>query len=246
MPRNSVEVSVPGSTLKTSRVSYASPGAEPAAILTNAIQRDHQDEQHRDALDDEQRGGRAARGHDGEPEHEEQRQAADHEPGPARLVGPDAGVVEELRAEDAGRAGGDQAVEGVRAEQAQAGGRARLRSERRAGEDVDRAGVLVVLAEPDEHVGDQQHRHRGEEERQRRGSADQTGRALRVDVRGHARRHQRDRDADGLPEGEASTEPGAGVFVGRACESAITMRVWSTSPTWTRPNAMLVRPPPRP
>ena len=36
MPRNNVEVSVPGSILKTSRVSDASPGAEPAAILMNA------------------------------------------------------------------------------------------------------------------------------------------------------------------------------------------------------------------
>ena len=37
MPRNSVEVSVPGSTLKTSRVSSAPPGAVPAAIWMNAI-----------------------------------------------------------------------------------------------------------------------------------------------------------------------------------------------------------------
>ena len=107
-----------------------------------------------------------------------------------------------------GRAGGDEGVEGVGAEQAQAGCGPGARTEGRAGEDVDRAGVLVVLAQPHEDVGDQQHRHRRQEERQRRRPADQPGRALRVDVGRHARRHQGDRDADGLPDREAPTEAG--------------------------------------
>ena len=79
-------------------------------------------------------------------------------------------------------------------------------AERGAGEDVDRARVPVVLAEPDEDVGDEQHGDGGEEERQRRGAADLAGGALRVDVGGHARRHQGDGDADGLPDGEAAAK----------------------------------------
>ena len=95
-------------------------------------------------------------------------------------------------------------------EQAQPRRGSGARSERRPGEDVDRAGVLVVLAQPHEDVGDQQHRHRGEEERQWGGPSDQAGRALRVDVGGHARRHQRHADADGLPQREPTTESGTG------------------------------------
>ena len=64
----------------------------------------------------------------------------------------------------------------------------------------------VVLAQPHEHVGDQQHGDRREQEGQRGRPADEQGGALRVDVGGHARRHQRDRDADGLPDGQAGTQ----------------------------------------
>ena len=77
------------------------------------------------------------------------------------------------------------------------------RPERGAREHVDRAGVPVVLAQPDEDVGDEQDGDGGEEERQRRGPSDLPGGALRVDVRGHARRHQGDGDADRLPDREA-------------------------------------------
>ena len=62
--------------------------------------------------------------------------------------------------------------------------------------------MVELLAEPDERVGDQQDTDRRQHERERHRASDREGAALRVDVRGHRRRHQCERDADGLPDAE--------------------------------------------
>ena len=83
---------------------------------------------------------------------------------------------------------------------------ARPRAKGRADERVDRARVLETLAEADKPVRHQQHPDRRDRESQRYRSADLARRSLRVDVGGHARRHDRQGKRDRLPNGEISSQ----------------------------------------
>ena len=159
----------------------------------------------------------SARGDDRQRQGQDQRDTAHEEAGPVRLVRPDAEGLEERGTEDAGGRGGHEGVEDVGAHEAEARDGTGSGTERGAREHVDRAGVPVVLAEPDEDVGDEQDGDGGEEEGQRRGPADLPGRALRVDVGGHARCHQGDGDADRLPDRETAAKGGALLGCGGHC-----------------------------
>ena len=136
-----------------------------------------------------------------------QRDREQDERRPRGRVRPDADGLQERGAEDAGRARGDHGVEGVGAEQAPARDHPGPRAERGADERVDRAGMVEVLAQPDEGVGHQQHADGRDEEGQRHGAARRGGARLRVDVRGHARRHQRHRQAHRRPYRQRTFKP---------------------------------------
>jgi hypothetical protein len=73
-------------------------------------------------------------------------------------------------------------------------------AERGADEGVQRTGVLVVLTHSDESVRHQEHTDGRKQEGERHGPACCRRRLLRIDVRGHTRRHQGDREADRLPD----------------------------------------------
>ena len=116
-------------------------------------------------------------------------------------------LLQERGPEDAGRGRGDDRVEGVGAEQAPARDHPGPRPEGGADERVHRTRVVEVLAQPDEGVGHQQHADGRDQEGQRHRAARVARAALRVDVRGHARRHQRDRDADRRPHRQRTLQP---------------------------------------
>ena len=140
-------------------------------------------------------------------QRQQQRHREQHERCPGRRVVPDADLLQERGAEDARRGGGDDGVEGVGAEQAPARDHPGPRAERGADERVHRARVVKVLAQPDEGVGHQEHADGRDEEGQRHGAARVERASLRVDVRGHARRHQRDGQAHRCPHRQRTLKP---------------------------------------
>ena len=210
MPRNSAEPSVPDGTVKTSRSNSWPSGAVAGQQPDEHHGRDEQDEPHRDDLDDQQRLGPTACRDDDQGVDTHQGQADQQEGGPLRRRVPHPDLVQELDAEDAGGRCGHHAVEGVRAQQGPAGDHAGPGAQGGADEAVDRAGVVELLGQAHERVRHQQHAHGGQGEGERDRPADRPRGALRVDVGGHRRRHQGDRDADGLPDVELAAEPGRG------------------------------------
>ena len=153
--------------------------------------RDDDDEEDGDALEREQQTRRATRRERGEQERAAECDERDQELPPAGRVVPDADAVEEVGSEDAGRRARDARVEDVSTDKSPAGEHAGARAERHADEAEDGSGVVVVLAEPDDAVRDEEDADRREDERERDGTADEADGALRVDVGRHRRGHQR-------------------------------------------------------
>ena len=174
---------------------------------------DDEDQRDRGALHAQQHACAAPSWHDRQNQRQQQRHREQHERRPGRRVVPDADLLQERGAEDAGRGGGDDGVEGVSAEQPPAGDYPGPRAERGPDERVHRARVVEVLAQPDEGVGHQEHADGCDEEGQRHGAARVQRASLRVDVRGHARRHQRDGQAHRCPHRQRTLKPR---YAGRA------------------------------
>ena len=206
-PRNTSLTGVPGDTENTLSVNVCPPRRVPGQQPDQHDRGHDQDQRDRGALHAQQHARAAPGRHDRQPQRQQQRHREQHERRPGRRVVPDADLLQERGAEDAGRGGGDDGVEGVGAEQPPAGDYPGPRAERGADERVHRARVVEVLAQPDEGVGHQEHADGRDEEGQRHGAARVERASLRVDVRGHARRHQRDGQAHRCPHRQRTLKP---------------------------------------